>query len=304
MNDDPRNVPPLRPSLSSQTSSRPNKRLRLPLSCTECRRRKKPCDGEVPNCDACRNRNVTHLCRYGDDRDMKLYLTTGRVAPSASPSAPTHSNSYPSSAPSRYGTAHAYETSQSASTGPINTSSTSMKQDGDIGRPNSSLEANIDNRKHLVKISADRESDASELRSSHDGYAEGLTPANGKVTTSRPSKAEAEELLSMFRRHLAWDGLLIFDWNHLFSCCDSRMENHGKDIEALILLLSASALDGLPNSFAITSKYAGSIDDIEHLVTSWTKNAIDMLLSLDFYFEPSLQMVQAINVYQLYLVHR
>lgn len=47
-------------------------RQRLPSSCTQCRRRKIRCDGRVPECASCVHRGITHLCRWGDERDKAL----------------------------------------------------------------------------------------------------------------------------------------------------------------------------------------------------------------------------------------
>ena len=44
-------------------------RKRTSYSCTECRRRKKHCDRQVPGCSQCRLRGEVHLCRWGDERD-------------------------------------------------------------------------------------------------------------------------------------------------------------------------------------------------------------------------------------------
>lgn len=47
-------------------------RNRKSHSCTECRRRKKQCDRNVPRCNQCVLRGTSDICRWGDERDNQV----------------------------------------------------------------------------------------------------------------------------------------------------------------------------------------------------------------------------------------
>lgn len=44
-------------------------RKRKAYSCTECVRRKRQCDRQIPGCSQCRMRGEAHKCKWGDERD-------------------------------------------------------------------------------------------------------------------------------------------------------------------------------------------------------------------------------------------
>jgi hypothetical protein len=56
--------------MQTEQQPSPRARNRKPLSCVPCRSRKKQCDRNIPSCSQCRSRGETHLCRWGDERDI------------------------------------------------------------------------------------------------------------------------------------------------------------------------------------------------------------------------------------------
>ncbi|CAO1631671.1 unnamed protein product [Jaminaea pallidilutea] len=85
---DPSGLPPAHSGPAVAAPSRPRKRNKVSWSCTECRKRKKLCDRRVPNCGQCIAREVTHLCRWGDERDDYLALERNDPGYVTSPQAP------------------------------------------------------------------------------------------------------------------------------------------------------------------------------------------------------------------------
>ena len=64
------------------------RRPRQATSCTQCRRRKIRCDGNVPGCSSCLQRGLAHQCRWGDERDDAASHTRPASLRSKQPFAP------------------------------------------------------------------------------------------------------------------------------------------------------------------------------------------------------------------------
>lgn len=79
---------------SSKQSHPTTTRKRKAYSCTECRRRKKQCDRQVPGCSQCRSRGESHLCRWGDERDEETQISPPARKPRIASAPEAHDHSF------------------------------------------------------------------------------------------------------------------------------------------------------------------------------------------------------------------
>lgn len=259
-------------------SSSTVRREKFKRGCSECRRRKKLCDGKVPNCSNCMARKVTNLCRWGDSRDAELNLDRRS----------DHSNQQQSNLE--------LEAQRSSVSTPY--------EDQHTSSPYTPSSISTSDRPRLVETLAQVDLSFSINDSHHkDSLMEDTIPQESSRQPHLLTSQYATSLVGIYREHLSFGHLHELDYDVILACCE-KLTTCSKDTKALILFLSASALGTIPPSLAVSLEIILSFKQVNSLVSSWTQEGLDYLKDCDFYFEPTLHMIEAVLIYTFNLVHR
>lgn len=238
--------------------------------CSECRRRKKKCDGigagDEAACGPCRERGVGDRCRGGI---VTLTPSLSRMDEAVEPPITTHP---PESVVSRE---ISEEQMREAA---IALSSLPMSQ------------ALINELTQADTLSPPARTLEERRRSAS--------------SRSLPSRSQALNLVQIYEDQLCFGALHIIDFETVRSGIHTLPIIARKDVLALVLLLAASTLDLLPSSYAIALGLVTKSEDAETLVRYWTDEGLSALLACDLYLEPTIVAVQALVVYQYNLVEQ
>lgn len=123
-----------------------------------------------------------------------------------------------------------------------------------------------------------------------------------------PTYLQAKELLKQHKAHLSLAGLHTVDYEVIRNAYDPLTGLICKDIKydviALLLFVCASALSVIPATYSIAIGLARKSEGLEELGDTWFNAGWKALDESDQYTTPTLEGVQAINVYQFNLYHR
>ena len=296
-------------------SERPiRKRKRTPMSCTECRRRKKQCDRNVPRCSECVLRGVEHLCRWGDERDQ---------ADSSNSNSSSSSNSRLASSQA----SRRHDSGKSPTSRPTLASSPSSLVPAPSNR--SVTHSSPSHTDSAATSNAPSYSISPNTINTPSSTEDEILAAMTTVDTARflqdkanaaqiqpafpyPTKEVAYELIDVFVNHVdaiaptmpADEARQFFrdtyerHWDpELLRTADPRCQ----DGASLILLIFTAAVSFLPFTFSITRGLIRNHSDMQKLLESWIHDALSPINQYKMALEPTFQGVYTLIIFHLHL---
>lgn len=308
-------------------------------SCIECRRRKKPCEGEIPGCVSCVKRGTVANCRFGDHRDAEYNAAAATLM----------QKSYPTPSATVTNGAAQYHASDEAMmvNGYVGDAMTNGVDtiEHSLGSPSpASLWPTRDSNEQrtkslspllspqqqsppLLSQSIGTESVAGSLHSvaqqqinndrPNDRPMQSMPTWRTRLSSNRdqlPQRWQADRLIDMHRTYLGLGGATLLPDAHLVRVAypiDNPSDDDLPDvwstdgsILALLLMICASSLNVMPLSltFSIIRTENMSKEEKDDIADLWTEFAVDFYEHGDFYRRPQLETVAGLVLYELNLV--
>lgn len=282
---------------------------RLPKSCTECRRRKKSCEGGVPGCDNCQKRGTVNLCKYGDERDEM-----GSKNQDFPPSTQERSSYDRMNSPEQYPS--------------FNTSILPSQDTSRLERlSNAAIESDRLERRHPNDEDHNMRSDDPVEPNLSLQNKDCMPKWKSHLTSSvlkLPRKWQADYLIDLHHRELSFGGLMLLDEVNLTKSVYSR-GGQSDDIRAtedgeenlmnindadpssiaLVLVICASALHMLPTSLTSPIMFgsAFSTNSSSEMADLWTQLAVEYFDEGDLYRRPKFETFEALVLYEYNLLN-